>query len=215
MSHPRKYDSVLGGKSAAPINSAVLGGIEGVKQRLSSQKIESRIAACKEALNYGEEGLALLLLALNNPDEKVHFAAYQLLKCREEPDVKIAVAKYIQYYYFIFCNGLYCSKITPLHYDLIKFYQNGTVWNFTLTFHESINIGILGQAFNQNKDTADKLIYDFDGKDIKFFTPDRLTYRAKIESVHTRVGYITVFWESFFVEDKIQDYQFFYIPDLK
>lgn len=60
---PREYDVVLGGQNTAPINAAILGGIEGVKRRLSSQVIEHRISALSEALNYGEEGLALLLQA--------------------------------------------------------------------------------------------------------------------------------------------------------
>lgn len=80
--NPRECDVVLGGYNAAPINSAVL-GIKGVKQRLSSQKVAERIAALSEALNYGEEGLELLLKALNNHDEEINFAAYQLLKHRE------------------------------------------------------------------------------------------------------------------------------------
>ncbi len=33
---PGKYDAVLGGQSPPPIHGAVLGGIEGVKRRLSN-----------------------------------------------------------------------------------------------------------------------------------------------------------------------------------
>lgn len=88
---PEEYDVVLGGQNMAPIDYAVLGGIKGVKQRLSSLLIAERIAALSEALNYGEEGLELLLQALNSNDEEINFAAYQFLKHREELEVKLAV----------------------------------------------------------------------------------------------------------------------------
>lgn len=93
--NPEEYDVVMAAQNTAPINSAVLGGIKGVKQRLSSQNVSERIAALSEALNYAEEGLELLLQALNSNDEKINFAAYQLLKHREELEVKVAVSKYL------------------------------------------------------------------------------------------------------------------------
>lgn len=125
--NPEEYDVVLGGQNMAPINSAVLGGIKGVKQRLSSLLIAERIAALSEALNYGEEGLELLLQALNSNDEEINFAAYQLLKHREELEVKVAVCKYLQYYWHIYCNGLYCTLARANCYDLMKFYPDGTI----------------------------------------------------------------------------------------
>ncbi|WP_207765396.1 hypothetical protein [Cuspidothrix issatschenkoi] len=58
---PREYDAVLGGNSPSLEGAAVLGGIEGVKLRLQNPDLKVRIAAIKEAFNYGEQGLDLLI----------------------------------------------------------------------------------------------------------------------------------------------------------
>ena len=58
---PGKYDAVLGGNSPSLDSAAVLGGIEGVKLRLKNSDAQVRIAAIKEAFNYGEQGLDLLI----------------------------------------------------------------------------------------------------------------------------------------------------------
>ena len=54
---PKSQDAVLGGQSPPPLGGVVLGGIAGVKRRLASSAIAPRIAALREALNYGENGL--------------------------------------------------------------------------------------------------------------------------------------------------------------
>lgn len=82
VNNPRKYDAVLGSQNSLSVN-VVLGGIQGVKQRLSSQVIESRISALSEALNYDKEGLELVIQALNDSYEQVHITAYNLLKDRK------------------------------------------------------------------------------------------------------------------------------------
>ena len=41
---PREYDAVLGGDSQAPVDGVVLGGIEGIKQRLANPDINVKIA---------------------------------------------------------------------------------------------------------------------------------------------------------------------------
>jgi predicted RNA binding protein YcfA (HicA-like mRNA interferase family) len=63
---PREYDVVKGGQNSTPIDAAVLGGISGVKNRLSSTLLEVRIAALSEALKYGEAGLDLVVIALQD-----------------------------------------------------------------------------------------------------------------------------------------------------
>lgn len=57
---PRPDDVVLGGQSFAPPDAAVLGGIEGVKERFEWGAIEQKKAALDQALQYGENGLAFL-----------------------------------------------------------------------------------------------------------------------------------------------------------
>ena len=52
--NPKPYDAVLGGQNSVPEGAAVLGGIEGVKLRLSNENPEVRIKALRQALNYGE-----------------------------------------------------------------------------------------------------------------------------------------------------------------
>jgi formylglycine-generating enzyme required for sulfatase activity len=86
---PRKDDVVLGDKNT-PRNAAVLGGIQGVKARLNpAHPIEVKIAALKDALNYGEAGLDIVIKAWQkNPLIEIKLAAYQLLKERRENKIK-------------------------------------------------------------------------------------------------------------------------------
>lgn len=90
---PQKDDAVLGGQGLMP-NSIVLGGLEGVKQRLSSAVVEHRIASLSEAANYGNRGITLVIRALRDPVIEVQQAAYSLLKQRPEPIAQRAVEQY-------------------------------------------------------------------------------------------------------------------------
>ncbi|OUL28748.1 hypothetical protein [Nostoc sp. 106C] len=63
---PRKYDAVLGGELLPPVTSIVLGGLEGVQNRLKSSVVEAQVAALSEALNYGDAGLEILIQALHH-----------------------------------------------------------------------------------------------------------------------------------------------------
>lgn len=90
---PREYDAVLGGQNLAPADGLVLGGVEGVKRRLSSGVEEQRIAALSEALKYGEAGLDLVIGALQDESGQVGGAVYRILRERVEPRVKQALRK--------------------------------------------------------------------------------------------------------------------------
>jgi formylglycine-generating enzyme required for sulfatase activity len=85
---PREYDAVLGGKSPILENAAVLGGIEGVKFRLKNPDPQVRIAALQQAVNYGEQGLDLVIQALENELPQIQIQAYALLISRTELKVK-------------------------------------------------------------------------------------------------------------------------------
>ncbi|MEB3148409.1 MAG: GUN4 domain-containing protein [Sphaerospermopsis sp.] len=77
---PREYDAVLGGNSPSLEGAAVLGGIDGVKLRLKNPDAKVRIAALEQALNYGEQGLDLVIAGLKDKSVEVQDAAYWLLK---------------------------------------------------------------------------------------------------------------------------------------
>lgn len=49
FNHPKDTDVVLGDRIPPPISGVVLGGIEGVKHRLTSKVVEHRIAALSGA----------------------------------------------------------------------------------------------------------------------------------------------------------------------
>jgi phage shock protein A len=65
-----------------PVGGVVLGGIAGVKHRLSSPVTEHRIAALHETLNYGDAGLKILIAICQNKNETgpVQEAAGKLLR---------------------------------------------------------------------------------------------------------------------------------------
>lgn len=93
---PREFDAVLGGQNSFRNDAAVLGGIEGVKKRLNNPATEERIAALPIALNYGKEGLNLIIKSLNDKSWQVGKTAYLLLRDRAEPNVMQALREYIQ-----------------------------------------------------------------------------------------------------------------------
>lgn len=71
-----------------------LDGIEGVKKKLLSPQVEQRLAAVKDALNYKDEGLKLVIEALQDRSGKVQRCAYLLLKNRIEPQVQEVLKEY-------------------------------------------------------------------------------------------------------------------------
>lgn len=106
FNQPKAYDVVLGNQTPQPANSAVLGGLAGVKRRFSQNNTNSpylvnqRLNALKEALNYGTEGLSLVIEALNDPSFLVQRTAYSLLQAYQQPNVIQALQEYNPYQYF-------------------------------------------------------------------------------------------------------------------
>ncbi|RUT03885.1 hypothetical protein DSM106972_047990 [Dulcicalothrix desertica PCC 7102] len=88
---PREFDVVLGGEAPPPLQGAVLGGIKGVKKRLTSSIVKVRIDAVNEALQYGESGLNLVIAALQDESSQVQLSAYLLLRERTELEIKQAI----------------------------------------------------------------------------------------------------------------------------
>jgi hypothetical protein len=81
---PRDSDATLGGQTPPPNTGAILGGLEGAKQRLESEALAARMAALKDSLKYGDQGLELLIQALSDPEEQVQRFACRLLKNHEQ-----------------------------------------------------------------------------------------------------------------------------------
>jgi len=91
---PQNFDAVLGNQTQIANGSVILGGIEGVKTRLNSESIHVIILALKDAINYGDVGLHLVLQYLE-PESQVVDAAYELLKDRSEPFVRDRIDRYL------------------------------------------------------------------------------------------------------------------------
>ena len=105
---PKGYDSevlrtsaVLGGTASASTGKVILGGIEGVKWRLGignlsnhPYSVEQKIAALKDALNYGQAGLELVIQALKNESWQIHQAAYVLLEKYAKTKAEPALLQY-------------------------------------------------------------------------------------------------------------------------
>lgn len=83
-------DEVLGRETLSPLQ----GGIDSIKRRLSNPVLEVQTAALKEALNFGDVGLEVVLQALQTGSRKLQHSAYRLLRKRQEPQVKQLLQKY-------------------------------------------------------------------------------------------------------------------------
>lgn len=126
---PRENDAVLGGQYPPPASGVILGGLEGVKQRLGRGNppvtsgtsgscgscgscgtgvppvmpmppVLARIAALKEALKYGDAGLDLTIQGLQDEVAQVNKTAYFLLRKRTEPRVRQALREYNPWRFF-------------------------------------------------------------------------------------------------------------------
>ncbi|WP_293331631.1 PspA/IM30 family protein [Microcoleus sp. CAWBG58] len=82
LDQPKPYDAVRGGQMPPPVGGVVLGGLAGVRHRLSSSVSEHRIAALKEALNYGDAGLKIVIKICQSETGPVQRVACDLLRER-------------------------------------------------------------------------------------------------------------------------------------
>src|SRR4028118_1211542 len=82
LDQPKPYDAVRGGQLPPPVGGVVLGGLAGVKHRLSSSVSEHRIAALGETLNYGEAGLKIVIQICQSRTGAAQRAAGDLLRQR-------------------------------------------------------------------------------------------------------------------------------------
>ncbi|VEP15326.1 hypothetical protein H1P_3260004 [Hyella patelloides LEGE 07179] len=112
---PKEYNLVLGGNNPPLTDGLVLGGIEGVKRCLVSDDIKVRIAALSDAIKYGDEGLDLVIEALQDKSDKVGIAAYKLLRDRKENKIKQAIINFNPYRFLnVFTTSTYQVTIQGL-----------------------------------------------------------------------------------------------------
>jgi WD40 repeat protein len=97
---PGESDGVLGNTAASPPGAIVLGGLEGVRQRLNHPIVAHRVAALQEAEKYGRPGLDLIIQALQDGSVQVQKAAYFLLQGRREKRIRRSLAAYDSYSLF-------------------------------------------------------------------------------------------------------------------
>lgn len=216
FNHPSEYDAVLGGENMAPTSAGVLGGIEGVKRRLLSQDIEHQISALSDALKYASEGLALVIEALDDSEEKVHKYAYKLLKERKELEVITALDRYTQQYYFLRFNGFYYIQRKSIYYSFLRFYQDGTVLAQNITSYDIDVIERATRWFNKDNNSVDiRGAYKIDGNFLNFsifWHHHQVDYWGEIQMY----GYIMSlnFYNHTTHYKKFYEYQFLDVPNI-
>lgn len=97
---PRPSDAILGGQTPPPITGAILGGLEGAKQRLESEALTARLSALQDAVQYGEQGLDLAIQALQDPADELQRLACRLLRNQAGEGGKQALLKHRPLSYF-------------------------------------------------------------------------------------------------------------------
>ena len=92
---PKEDDAVLGGNNSPPVNAAVLGGMEGVKQRFDrASSDEDKIAILKKALLYGEAGEEWLSDIISTEKNKIQWVAAALMSATNNEIYKELLVDY-------------------------------------------------------------------------------------------------------------------------
>jgi WD40 repeat protein len=91
---PQNDDAVLGGQVTAPAGSVVLGGLDGLRRRFASDRVNQRIAALREGQTSTSVGLDFLIQGLQDSSLQVQKVAYLLLQERSELKAKKALDDY-------------------------------------------------------------------------------------------------------------------------
>lgn len=176
INQPGKYDAVLG-NGLTYTGTAVLGGIEGIKQRLLAPVVEHRIAALTEALKYGQKGLSLVMQALDDSDILVRTQAYKILGNIKAPDIKAKLDEFHQKYYLIRFDGAYQSaKDNFYHY--IKFCPDYTVIEVS-TFDTPKPFSAWFKKDYEDSDSGHYVV-DNEAKNVKF----------SMHCIHGKVDYV-------------------------
>ena len=123
---PGEFDAVIGGETIPSGGSLVLGGIQSVKNRLkSAATFDTKIAALEDAMNYGDEGLDLVIESLNDSSLIVQMYATSLLNQSESQKAKQALINYNPW--LIFTN-LSDWKVEPFNSEIGILNPNNTAY---------------------------------------------------------------------------------------
>jgi hypothetical protein len=77
---PNSNDAILGNNTTAPVNSGILGGIDGIRQKLANTDLALRIEALEQAWAYGEAGKVCLEEMLTDRSKTIRRRARWLLR---------------------------------------------------------------------------------------------------------------------------------------
>ncbi|MBL1178702.1 GUN4 N-terminal ARM-like repeat domain-containing protein [Pantanalinema sp. GBBB05] len=160
MKHPEATDGVLGGQVSPPINSVILGGIEGLQQQLTMASPEQQSQLLATALNYGEAGIDLLITTLNSdPVLSVRATAYQLLQSVDSAKVEAAIA-----------NGILVNPGDPIYsvyksaisFDDEYFHLETDFFEEYESFESSLqNLGWQEMGYESYEDCYEDHLYDY------------------------------------------------------
>ena len=100
VNQPQNDDAVLGGQVTVPAGSVVLGGLDGLRRRFASDRVDQRIAALREGQTSTSVGLDFLIQGLQDSSLQVQKVAYLLLQERSELKSKKALDDYSPYVLF-------------------------------------------------------------------------------------------------------------------
>lgn len=115
---PREFDAVLGGEVRPPIDGVVLGGIEGVKRRLTENSFKAKYTALINAFNYEDNGLDIVIEALYNQPLSIRKVAYFLLKNNLHLEAKAVIKTFSKYQLFECIHSMdgHSYEVTGLTY---------------------------------------------------------------------------------------------------
>jgi len=100
MTNPRPSpdDAVLGAQSQVPLDGAVLGGIQAVRQKLASDNEEVRKEGVLQALNYEKKGIEELFGVLEKEsNQAIWWLARQTLEKKGDPVIQASLKNYFYF----------------------------------------------------------------------------------------------------------------------
>ena len=200
---PREYDAVLGGNSPSLEGAAVLGGIEGVKLRLQNPDVKVRIAALEQALNYGEQGLDLVIAGLKDESVEVQEQAYILLnnwkqkqhsllsinRTQKQQELKSDLIQKIRKFIFSKDRNQNIEEEIEINQcpetKLIRIVDSALINNIRLRLQTSdinVRIAALEQAVNYGEQGLDLVIEGLEDKSIEIQYTAYLLLRHRPET---------------------------------